>query len=86
VAAKAKAEGTTIRPGLVYEVRRTAKEVVEDRKAAGIKFDASYVYNVRGADKRAGREVMRTAARRPTERTAPPSWLLSPSARYAARR
>jgi hypothetical protein len=32
------------------------KEIVEDAKAAGIKFDVGYVYNVRGADKSAGKK------------------------------
>jgi hypothetical protein len=48
------------------------KEIVEDAKATGMKLDVGYVYNVRGADKKAGRKEMRTAARRSTERTAPP--------------
>jgi hypothetical protein len=32
------------------------KEVVEDAKGAGIKFDVTYVYNVRGADKAAAKK------------------------------
>jgi len=101
VVAKARAAGMTIRPGLVYEVRRTTKakkvtakktaapakpatttkadfvrarahlspqEIVEDAKAAGIKFDVGYVYNVRGYDKAAGR---RSGAARAPARQAP---------------
>jgi len=95
VVAKAKAAGVTVRPGLVYEVRRTAKatkgvtkktptatkkaasdstakmskadfvrarrhlspnEIVEDARAAGLKFAVQYVYNVRRQDLRAGKE------------------------------
>jgi hypothetical protein len=80
VVAKGKAAGIKILPGLVYEVRRTAKakkgaskksptkkqskadfvrahgdlsakEVVEKGKAAGVKLDVSYVYNVRAYSK-----------------------------------
>lgn len=45
------------------------KEIVEDAKAAGLKLDVTYVYGVRGYDKKAGRKEMRTAARRSTART-----------------
>src|ERR1035441_5145207 len=41
------------------------REVVEDGKAAGIKLDASYVYNVRGYDA-AKKRVTKHAARRAT--------------------
>jgi hypothetical protein len=47
------------------------KEIVEDAKAAGIKLDVGYVYNVRGADK-AKTKVTKLAASRSTERKAPP--------------
>src|ERR1035438_7151965 len=42
------------------------REVVEDGKAAGIKLDASYVYNVRGYDA-AKTRVTKQAAKRATE-------------------
>lgn len=48
------------------------KEIVEDAKAAGIKLDVTYVYGVRGYDKKAGRKEIGTAARRSTARTALP--------------
>jgi hypothetical protein len=101
IVAKAKDAGITIRPGLIYEVRRAkkatkkgtakktapmatkkatkppkskadfvrglptstpAKQVVTLAKAAGIKLDVRYVYNVRGADK-AKRKQKRSAAK-----------------------
>jgi hypothetical protein len=100
IVAKAKDAGITIRPGLIYEVRRAkkakkgaakpitkngatlksaakhskaafvrslpastpAKQVVTLAKAAGIRLDVSYVYNVRGAD-RAARKKTRAAAK-----------------------
>jgi D-alanyl-D-alanine endopeptidase (penicillin-binding protein 7) len=43
------------------------KEIVEDAKAAGIKLDASYVYNVRGYDA-AKKRVTKQAARATTPR------------------
>jgi hypothetical protein len=111
VVAKGKAQGIKILPGLVYEVRRTAKakkavpqktstartvaaatakskvtkadfvrahanlspqEIVKKGNAEGVKLGISYVYNVRGSDKKAGRKEMRTAARRSTARKALP--------------
>jgi len=100
IVAKAKDAGITIRPGLIYEVRRAKKakkgaakkktstvsktskmpakqskaafvrsnrslspqEIVAKAKAAGIKLDVGYVYNVRGAD-RAARKKTRAAAK-----------------------
>jgi hypothetical protein len=41
------------------------KEIVEDAKAEGVKFDASYVYRVRGYDK-AARKPMRVVTKPPT--------------------
>jgi len=109
VVAKGKAAGMAILPGLVYEVRRTArskraaakrtsatpknvtmkppviaskadfvrarahlspKEVVEDAKAAGIKFDARYVYNVRAYDRTGDKR--KRVARATTARQSPP--------------
>jgi len=99
---KGKAAGLTIRPGLIYEVRRATKakkgtvkktasrvtkkskmpttqskadfvrsnrslspqEIVAIAKAASIKLDVRYVYNVRGADK-AARKKKRAAATSP---------------------
>jgi len=49
------------------------KEIVEDAKAAGMKLDVGYVYNVRGAAKaRSKTKGTKLAARRSTERKAPP--------------
>lgn len=51
------------------------KEIVEDARAAGMKLDVAYVYNVRGSSKAKGvvkATPTRVAARRSTERTAPP--------------
>jgi hypothetical protein len=50
------------------------KEIVEDSKAAGIKLDVSYVYNVRGYEKsKTKTKVTKRAARRVTSpRKAPP--------------
>jgi hypothetical protein len=96
IVAKAKDAGITIRPGLIYEVRRAtkakkavaknvtkkstkppqskadfvrglptstpAKQVVTLAKAAGIKLDVGYVYNVRGGD-RAARKKKRAVAK-----------------------
>jgi hypothetical protein len=49
------------------------KEIVEDAKAEGMKLGISYVYNVRGYDKAKTKTTRtRLAARRSSERTAPP--------------
>jgi hypothetical protein len=55
------------------------KEIVEDAKAQGIKFEAGYVYNVRGADQAA-------AKRKPAKATAPatkPSATVKPTTKSA---
>ncbi|MGA3121683.1 MAG: hypothetical protein ABSF69_13035 [Polyangiaceae bacterium] len=114
---KAKAQGIDLRPGLVYEVRRTAKavkavapkkratpakktstaaiattkpaigskaafvrshanlspsEIVGRAKAAGIRLEVGYVYNIRSADKTAAAKT-KAPAKRPSLKVVAPT-------------
>jgi hypothetical protein len=81
VAATSKAAPAKVSKADFVRARKhlSPKEIVEDAKAAGIKFDVSYVYRVRGYDKTAGKK-------RATKATAPTSKSSAPTVKPTTRR